>query len=169
LHSGTWEARFSGTAKLSLAASPVYLLLDHLTDWFALNSGYVIFVFIAIIIDHILGTYLHAFVKRDFSLRKNIQGFFGKTLLVVAVGVLVEGMASILGPGMFVTDYFAVVSRLMVFVYPAGSALMNVAILTDGAFPPVAWMERIKRFNSELDVKQFQGKEEDKNVPDEED
>lgn len=78
-------------------------------------------------------------------------------------------MASILGPGMFVTDYFAVVSRLMVFVYPAGSALMNVAILTDGAFPPVAWMERIKRFNSELDVKQFQGKEEDKNVPDEED
>src|SRR5690606_25349140 len=108
------------TSKLALASSPFAYLIGFVTDWFSLNSGYVIFVFIAIIIDHIIGTWLHAFVKRDFSMKKNITGFFTKTFLAIAVGILAEGVTYILGSGMFVGDYFNTLSRLMVFIYPAG-------------------------------------------------
>ena len=164
IHNGDFEQRIFSTSKLALASSPFAYLIGFVTDWFSLNSGYVIFVFIAIIIDHLVGSWVHAFIKRDFSMKRNIFGFFTKTFLAIAVGVLAEGIGYIMGVGFFVTDYFNTLSRLMVFIYPAGSALMNVSIITKGAFPPTAWMERIKNFSKDMDLKHL--KEDKKDVQD---
>lgn len=160
IHNGDFEQRIFSTSKLALASSPIAYLMGFITDWFSLNSGYVIFVFIAIIIDHLVGTWVHAFIKRDFSMKKNIVGFFTKTFLAIAVGIIAEGISYIMGEGMFVTDYFNTLSRLMVFIYPAGSALMNVSVITKGAFPPTAWMERVKNLS------QGDGLKKEKNVQD---
>lgn len=157
IHTGDFAERLVATSKLAIAVSPISFLLGQLTSWFSLNSGYVVFVFIAIIIDHIIGTWLHAFVKRDFSMKKNITGFFTKTFLAIAVGILAEGVTYILGSGMFVGDYFNTLSRLMVFIYPAGSALMNVSVITKGVFPPTSWMEKISNFTHKSDLGEFQG------------
>lgn len=153
IHAGDFEDKIISTSKLALASSPFAYLLSFITDWFSLNSGYVIFVFIAIIMDHLIGTWVHLFIKRDFSMKKNITGFFTKTFLAIAVGVLVEGISYIMGEGLFVTDYFSILSRLMVFIYPAGSALMNVSLITKGNFPPTAWMDKIRNFNKNMDLK----------------
>lgn len=158
IHSGDFEQRIISTTKLALATSPFAYICGIITDWFSLNSGYVIFVFIAIIIDHLVGSWLHAFVKRDFEMKKNIIGFFTKTFLAISVGVLAEGITYILGEGMFVGDYFNTISRLMVFIYPAGSALMNISVLTNGTFPPTAWMEKIRKFTQNNDLDGFKNK-----------
>lgn len=155
IHTGDIGSRLASSSKIALALSPFAYISGLLTDWFSLNSGYVIFVFIAIIIDHLVGTWVHAFIKRDFQMKKNITGFFTKTFLAIAVGILAEGITYIIGDGIFVSDYFSILSRLMVFIYPAGSALMNVSVITKGVFPPTSWMEKIKKFNSNMDMDQF--------------
>lgn len=157
---GGLMAKFKSSFMLAIIASPPVMLLEKINEWYFQNYDYVIFVFIAIFIDHIVGTYLHAFILKDFSLRKNISGFFTKTLLVLMVGVLVEGSSKIMGGHDFLIMYFSLVSRLMVFIYPAGSALIGISIITEGKFPPTAWIKKISEFNKNLDIKKFNEKEE---------
>ena len=88
-------------------------------------------------------------------MKKNIIGLFVKTSMVVAVSVIIEGMTMILGEDNFVTGYFTILTRLMVFVYPAGSALVNCAIITNGKFPPTSFMSKITKFNKDLNLKDF--------------
>ncbi len=40
-------------------------------------------------------------------------------------------------------------------MYPAASCWANMAIVTDGKFPPVGLMNRIKSFNENLNVKEL--------------
>lgn len=162
IHNGAAVDKFAGTAKISIFSSPIAYLCSVLTDWFSLNSGYVIFVFIAIIIDHLVGSWVHAFIKRDFSMKKNIKGFFTKTIMVILVGIIVEGMVYLLGSRLFISDYFGFISKIMVFIYPAGSALMNVSIITNGVFPPTVWLDKIKKFNRDADLRHFKPKKDDK-------
>jgi hypothetical protein len=49
-----------------------------------------------------------------------------------------------------------------VFLYPAGSAFMNSAVLTNGKFPPMGWISILNNFNKNLDLNTFK-KEDDNN------
>jgi len=60
-----------------------------------------------------------------------------------------------------VTDYFSILSRLMVLIYPAGSALMNFSLITKGNFPPTAWMDKIKEFNTKMKMDGFKDTKKD--------
>lgn len=91
-------------------------------------------------------------------MKKNIQGFLVKVSLVLLVAILLEGISHILGKNNFITQYFKIISQLMVFIYPAGSALINSSIITEGTFPPIGFLEKIKRFNKEMDISQFKKK-----------
>lgn len=155
IHTGTVLTKIKSTFYISLLSSPFAFLVEMIMEWFSINFVYVLFVMGAIIVDHLLGSYIHAFVKRDFSMKENIKGFVLKCLLVIAVGYLIEGFKHILGGGNFLTDYFSVISRLMVFVYPAGSALMNCSIITNGKFPPTSWIKKITRFNKDMNLEHF--------------
>lgn len=155
LHQGGMIAKLKATFVIASITSPMALALDHVNKWYFDNYDYVAFVFVAVMFDHLLGTWVHAFIKKDFSIKKNILGFFTKTMLVVIVGVLVEGVTNRLGSGEFLAEYFSLMARLMVFIYPAGSALMNCSIITNGKFPPTAFMKRIMNFNKDLDIKKL--------------
>ncbi|AGO48028.1 putative holin [Cellulophaga phage phi12:1] len=161
IHSGSVWVKAESTAKIAVFVSPWYYLVKSINDWYFLNYGYVAFVFIAIAFDHFLGTWVHAWIKRDFSMKKNIYGFFTKITLVIMVGILTEGMQHILNSDSFISTYFSIVGKLMVFIYPAGSALMNCSIITHGKFPPIGLMNKIKNFNKNLDIKQFKPKEDE--------
>ena len=79
------------------------------------------------------------------------------------VGVLVEGSSRLMGDHKFLLDYFSLISRLMVFIYPAGSALITISLITKGTFPPTAWIKKITQFNKTLDLKELNG--DNKNSP----
>jgi hypothetical protein len=49
----------------------------------------------------------------------------------------------------------------MVFLYPAGSAFVNASILTNGKFPPLGWIQKVEKFNSNLDINQFKEKKDE--------
>lgn len=155
IHSGPALERLQGSFMLSLIASPIAYIFDHINEWYFNNYSYIAFVFVAIIFDHILGTWVHAFVKKDFCMRKNIVGFFTKTVLVIMVGIIVEGMGNILGPENIIKEYFSIMARLMVFIYPAGSALMNCYVITNGNFPPLGFIKKLRKFNENMNLKEF--------------
>ena len=150
IHKGSILAKIKAVGLFALIGAPFHFIVEALTGWYWSNYEYVIFVFMAIIIDHILGSWVHL-IKRDFSMRKNIKGFIIKSTMVIAVSILAEGFKEILD-GNFLTSYFVVVTRLMVFIYPAGSALVNCSIITRGAFPPTAFINKILSFNQNLDL-----------------
>ena len=158
MQKGTFALKLKGTFALSLAASPIALLINHLSEWYSDNYIYVAFILIAIFLDHFFGSWVHLIIRRDFTIKKNVQGFVIKALLVLAVAVLLEGISHILGKNNFITQYFKIISQLMVFIYPAGSALVNCSIITNGAFPPIGFLKKIKRFNEEMDIEQFKKK-----------
>lgn len=124
------------------------------------NTDYVRIVLTAIAIDHILGTIAHSrFYKDDFSLIKNIGGLGIKILVVVTMGSLFEGLAELAITEDFVYRYLFFVTRILIFFYPARSAMKNCYIVTRGAFPPKVLMEKSDKFNNTLDINVFKKKE----------
>lgn len=159
IHKGTAVLKLQSTLLLSLISTPFVFMSEGVLDWFNLNVEFISFVFGAVVIDHIVGTYVHLYIKRDFELKKNIKGFFMKTALIVVVFFIGRGMVSILGEESLVSNYFRIVMRLMVFLYPAGSALVNCSVITKGKFPPLGFMKKISQFNSNMDLSEFKKKE----------
>lgn len=148
-------ARLKAVFVFSLIGSLPPLVIESLSGWYLDNYQYIIFVMTVILVDHVLGSAVHAFIKKDFTMKKNIIGLTVKTSMVVAVSIIIEGMMHILGEDNIITDYFMILTRMMVFVYPAGSALVNCSIITNGVFPPTSFMSKIAKFNKDLNIKDF--------------
>lgn len=140
---------------ISLMISPITWLIDKLAEWHIDNSDYVSFVIGAIIIDHILGSIYHAFYAKDWSVKKNLTGLLVKMVIVVSVGYLFEGLDTLMVQESILKEYSVMVLRLMVFLYPASSAFNNSYIMTGKKFPPMAFMEKLKKFseNATLNTK----------------
>ncbi len=160
IHKGSFLAKIKSTLSLSFSVSPIAYITEKITDWTLENQAYVLFVFGAIFIDHVLGTIIHALVTKDFSLKKNALGLITKVGLVVAVGFLFEGINYIVQEDSFIKSYTIIVLRLSVFLYPAGSAFMNSSILTKGKFPPIGWIKKIKNFEVNMNLDEFKNDKE---------
>jgi len=159
MHKGTITLKVKSALILSIFSSPMALVGDSLIEWLHFNIAFMSFVFGAVIIDHVVGSYVHAYIKKDFKMKLNVQGFFMKTTLIVFVFFLGRGIVYMLGEENVVAIYFRMIMRLMVFIYPAGSALVNISIITNGKFPPLGFMKKIAKFNNSLDVKEFVDKD----------
>jgi hypothetical protein len=157
MHRGTALLKLKSTFILALMASPLAFISEGVASWMRLNIEFIGFVFGAVVLDHIIGSYVHGFIKKDFCVKLNIRGFLMKTALIISVFFLGRGIVSILGADNSVAIYFRTIMRLMVFLYPAGSALMNCSIITNGKFPPIGFVKKINSFNSELNVEHFKG------------
>ena len=150
--------KFNATIKLAIFLSPLTLAIDQFMTWTTLNMGYILFVLGAVILDHAFGTYKHLIIDRDFTWPNNIKGLFLKLAMVVAGAFLFEGINHIIAKGSIIKDYIEIVFRLIVFLYPAGSAFGNMTVVTNGKFPPKAWMDRLERFKTNLDPMDLKGK-----------
>ena len=161
IHSGTAVVKFKSLLILSFPLATT-LLINPISLWFDKNIAYIGFVLIAIAIDHLLGSAVHLFIRKDFTFKKNIIGLAVKLSLVLSVGILFEGF-QFLYPDktpiiQVVMDYLLALTRIMVFLYPASSAFVNSSILTSGKFPPIGWINKIETFNSSMDINQFKDK-----------
>lgn len=157
IHAGTVIVKIKSSMKLGIMISPFAFLIDKLTEWGMGNGEYISFVLIAIAIDHVLGTLKHLSLMQ-FSIKKNIVGLMTKIGLVVACGMLFEGLNAIITHETLIKDYLTIVTRLIVFLYPAGSAFGNSTFLSGGKFPPQSWLDKLKSFQTNLDPKGFQEK-----------
>ena len=157
IHKGTIIAKLKSSIILAVSVSPVALLIDKLKSWAIDNIEFMTIIACAIVIDHIIGSILHAFKLRDFTWKENIKGLLVKMGLTVAAYILFEMFNFILKDAEWLAKYFKLITNLSVFLYPAGSAFVNISVLTDGKFPPIGWIEKIKKFQNNLNLKELKG------------
>lgn len=151
-HKGQILIQIKSLLMLSLMISPLTWVMDKLLHWQLQNESYVGFVVGAIVVDHLLGIIYHAFYARDFSMKKNISGLLRKLVIVVTVGYLFEGLDHLMTADSILKDYTVMVLRLMVFLYPAGSAFTNSYLITGKKFPPLAFMTKLKEFSKSATI-----------------
>ena len=162
IHNGTAIVKFKSLLILAMPLATT-MLINPISLWVDKNIAYIGFVLIAIAIDHLLGSAVHIFIKKDFTFKQNIIGLAIKLSLVLSVGILFEGF-QFLYPDktpmiQVVLDYLLAITRIMVFLYPASSAFVNSSILTTGKFPPLGWIQRVESFNKSMDIKNFKDEE----------
>lgn len=152
---GDLSAKFSGAFKISLAVSPLIFVWDKIVKWGIPNQDYILIVLMAILLDWFFGIIKHL-QKRTFSFKKNAIGLILKITLTVGAGMLFEGMNSIVKDSAdIVVLSLTIVTRVIVFLYPAVSAWQNIYVVSGERFPPKAWMDRLNKFNENLDIKEF--------------
>lgn len=152
IHSGTYFLRVKSLLLLSLTIAPLTMILNSLSGWYIDNEMYVTIVLGAIIADHLIGTIYHAFWLKDFSIKKNVLGLTLKIFLVVMIGFLFEGLNILIVHDNIIKDWVIVVLRLMVFLYPGGSAFANSYVMTGKKFPPVGFMNKLEEFSKNASI-----------------
>ena len=152
---GDLSTKFSGAFRISLAVTPFLFIWDKIVKWGIPNQDYILIVLMAILLDWFFGIIKHL-QKRTFSFKKNASGLILKIALTVGAGMLFEGLGSIVKDSAdIVVLSLSIVTRVIVFLYPAVSAWQNIYIVSGERFPPKAWMDRINRFNENLNVKEL--------------
>jgi hypothetical protein len=147
------------TAKLAVPLSPFALLMDKLFQWGFDNQDYIIIVLGAILTDYIFGTIKHIFFLKNesgrpsFTLKGNAVGLILKLTLAVAGGFLFEGLSHLTREATFLETTLQIITRVIVFMYPAISAWENIYIVSGEKFPPKKWMDRIGKYKNSNDIK----------------
>ena len=157
---GTLLLKFKATIKLGVLISPIAFITDAFIQWGTTNMAYIVFVLGAVVIDHALGTWKHLNIDKDFTIKENIKGLFVKLIVVILGAYLFEGINHIVEKDTIIKDYLMIVMRLIVFLYPAGSAFGNMSVFTKGKFPPKAWMDKLSKFNENLNPEDLKPKQE---------
>ena len=152
---GDLTTKLSGAFKISLALSPFIFVWDKIVKWGIPNQDYILIVLMAILLDWIFGIWKHL-EKRTFSFKKNATGLILKIALTVGAGMLFEGLNSIVKDSAdIVVLSLTIVTRVIVFLYPAVSAWQNIYIVSGERFPPKTWMDKLNKFNENLNIKEF--------------
>lgn len=151
----SWIFKMLATVKLAALVSIPTWCVAQITEWTISNSLYIASVLTCIAIDHIIGSFYHAFKLRDFTIKKNATGLMQKLGLCAMSAILFEIIHATVKDVPLAYEYLKVITRLTVVLYPAFSALMNMSALTNGQFPPLGWIKKIKSFNENLDLEKF--------------
>ena len=152
---GDLPTKFLSALKLSLIAYPFILIWDKIVKWGVPNQDYILIVLGAILVDWFFGIWKHL-KKRTFSFKQNAFGLVIKIALTTGAAFLFEGLGAIVKDSAdIIVVSLTTVTRVIVFLYPAVSAWQNIYIVSDERFPPKAWMDRINKFNENLNVKEL--------------
>ena len=158
---GTIKERLLSSSILAIITAPIVYIFDKLSIWTIENSTYITIVCGAILTDWFFGSIKHLFFTKTFSWRENAAGLTLKISLVVGGVFLFESFHFILQDVSFIEQMLKIVTRLVVFIYPATSAWNNMAIVSNGKFPPKKWLEKIDDFYNNLDLNKFKNKKEE--------
>lgn len=147
------------TVKLSFLISPFVMLYDKLFNWGFDNQDYIWIVLGAILIDWFFGTIKHIFFTKNefgrptFTFKGNLFGLFLKIGLVVGGGFLFEGLSHLTREATIIETSLKIITRVIVFMYPAISAWENIYIVSGEKFPPKKWMEKLGIYKNTANFK----------------
>ncbi|AZA49566.1 hypothetical protein EG346_15885 [Chryseobacterium carnipullorum] len=149
-------------ASLQIAAVPAvgFTISERLFGWYIESYVFIWMLGFALIADLIIGIWKHM-KTGSFSPKMMIMGFCQKIGLVILVYFLTEAFIQIISDADLDSVYFKVATKLMIFIYPAGNALVNVGIITNGKFPPLGFLTKFEKFNKTLDVNVFKQKDDE--------
>lgn len=137
----------------------ISIIAPQALGWIDSNIDYVRIAMGIIAIDHLLGSWVHRFIKNDWSIKQNITGFLVKLSMIVAFGYIMEGLAHITIEDDFIYKYIKMSGRILVCLYPGISAMKNMKIITKGAFPPDIFFGKMKDVYEHGDVNKIKSPE----------
>lgn len=146
----------------ALLSFPAAIFSDIIL-WATINKDYLNIILFVIAADHLLGTMVHGWWIKDFSIKKNLIGLAMKILVVIVMGGLFEGLSVLTSSQDFVFTYLKLVTRILIFLYPFRSAMLNCHIITSGKFPPKVLIDRTNKFNETLEIKELAPEENNNN------
>lgn len=147
-----------------MATIPAFFIsiVETFSGWYIVDEKFMLIVFIAVALDHALGSIVHLFFKKDFSIKLNIKGLFIKLTGCIVGYVLFIMIHEIIKDEAFIAKYFKMVIQMMVLIYPAGSAILNLHIVTGGKIPPKWMIDRVTNFQNTGDIEQFKFNKDEK-------
>lgn len=98
----------------------------------------------ALVIDLVIGM-IKYWKLHKFSFRELVTGLMIKVLVAYG-GMLMFLAFQSLDPGV-AAQWFGLIAKFTVLLYPAGSAFANMYVITAGRFPPIAFMKKLKDFD----------------------
>lgn len=143
----------------SFILAPFVWISDVLTNHVFLSAEFVKILVLALVIDVVTGAMKHLKLK-TFDWRELFTGFTVKVAISFMGMAMFNSFASMedFNSTPAFRDYFILIGKLCNFLYVGGSAFNNMFIVTNGKFPPVSWMSRMKKFNDTLSVSDLTGK-----------
>lgn len=151
IHSGGIAGKMWSSFQLAMVPAVGLTVSERITGWYLESYVFIFVLGLALIADLIAGIWKHMKFN-TFSPRKMITGFSQKIALVILVYFLTEAFIQIISDAELDSIYFKVASKIMIFIYPAGNALVNIGIITDGKFPPLAFLKKFEKFNKTLNI-----------------
>lgn len=145
---------------IAIAFSLPATVIDSFTNWYISNNTYLTIILGTIAIDHLFGTIVHLFYKRDFSIKKNLIGVSIKIFVVILMGLLFEALSHLTAESDIIFRYLRMTLRLIVFSYPFRSTMRNVYILTGERFPPKVLIDNFENFNKTMNTSEIIKKDE---------
>ncbi|CAD0220282.1 phage holin family protein [Chryseobacterium sp. JV274] len=152
IHSGGIGGKVWASFQLAAVPAVGFSISERLTGWYIESYVFIFVLGFALIADLVAGIWKHMKLE-TFSPKKMITGFCQKIGLVILVYFLTEAFIQIISDADLDSVYFKVASKIMIFIYPAGNALVNIGIITDGKFPPLAFLKKFEKFNKTLDIR----------------
>lgn len=151
IHSGGIGGKLWSSFQLAMVPAVGLTVSERITGWYLESYVFIWVLGFAIIADLIAGIWKHMKLN-SFSPKKMILGFCQKIGMVILVYFLTEAFIQIISDADLDSIYFKVATKIMIFVYPAGNALVNIGIITDGKFPPLAFLKKFEKFNKTLNI-----------------
>lgn len=151
IHSSGIGSKMWSSFQLAVVPAVGMTISERLTGWYLESYIFIFMLGVAIIADLVAGVWKHMKFN-TFSPKNMIIGFCQKVGLIILVYFLTEAFIQIIADAELDSIYFKVATKIMIFIYPAGNALVNIGIITNGKFPPLAFLKKFEKFNKTLDI-----------------
>lgn len=136
---------------------------EKIIEWYIDNTLFMAILLFAIINDYIVSVIVHTWYKKNFSFKTNSLEFLKKLGSCILVFALLEMFREIFQDMEVIYISMKPLIRVTVFLYPTGSALRNLSIITNDKFPPIGWIKKINNFQKTGNIKEFQTNDEENN------
>lgn len=154
---GDWFSQFVYRVVFSVVFSvcmvPAMYLAELFNIYFFFDIQFIEIVVIFITAALVMGAWKHWRLK-TFSHTRLILGLIEQTLIVTISMVTLNAFTLLneLKHSEDAVKYFNLVWKLAILVYLGISIAKSMTIITNGKFPPIGFIRRMKSFNSTLDI-----------------
>lgn len=154
IHSGPMANKLYSAFKLAALPAAGLSISERFTGWYIESQFFILLLMGGLLGDLILGVWKHLKL-RTFSFKNLLLGFTEKMAIVTVAYFFTEAIMQIISDGDLDSVYFKVISKLTIFIFPAGNAAVNMGIITNGKFPFPFILKRIAKFNKSGDLGVF--------------
>lgn len=154
---GDWFSQFIYKVMFSIIFSvcivPIMYLGELFNVYFLFDIQFIEIVIIFITGALIMGAWKHWRLK-TFSHTRLLLGLIEQTLIVTIAMITLNAFTLLneLKHSEDAVKYFNLVWKLAILVYLGISIAKSMTIITNGKFPPIGFIRRMKNFNSSLEI-----------------